>query len=256
MTPATKEGMARRNLKVVLAYDGTDFCGWQIQRRERTVQGVVEEALQRLHDRPVRVRAAGRTDSGVHAHGQVISFDSDSTIPDERVAKAINSRLPRDVRAIHASPVSEDFHARYSARRRIYKYYILPAECSHPFSRRYCLTVKRKLDLQRLNGFASRIAGLHDFTTFAASGDTSESMIREVFSSAFYVEGDFIVFRIEGNAFLWRMVRSLVGTMLSLDADGKPPAALSEAISARDRQFAGETAPAKGLSLYEVVYDE
>lgn len=256
MTPTMREGMTRRNLKVVLSYDGTDFCGWQIQRRERTVQGVVEEALQRLHDHPVRVRAAGRTDSGVHAHGQVISFESDSTIPDDRLSKAINSRLPRDVRAIYACPVSDDFHARYSARRRIYKYYILPAECSHPFFRRYCLTVKRKLDLQKLNRFAAKISGVHDFTTFAAAGDSSESMTREVFSSAFYVERGFIVYKIEGNAFLWRMVRSLVGTMLWLDAEGKSSEALSEAIDARDRRMAGDTAPAKGLSLHGVIYDE
>lgn len=248
--------MPKRNLKVTLSYDGTDFCGWQIQRRERTVQGVVEEALDRLHDHPVRVKAAGRTDSGVHAHGQVISFESDSTVPDDRFTRALNSRLPRDVRAVSALPVSETFHARYSARRRIYKYYILPSEHSDPFARRFCLTVKRNLDLRRLNSYAARIVGVHDFTTVAAVGDEAESMVREVFTSAFYVEGRFVVYRIDGNAFLWKMVRSLVGTMLAVNAEESSPSRFSELLEARDRSLAGDTAPAKGLFLSRVLYDE
>ena len=248
--------MSKRNLKVILSYDGTDFCGWQIQRRERTVQREVEEALLRLHEHPVRVHAAGRTDSGVHACGQVISFRSDSTVPDERFARALNSRLPRDVRAVAVCPMEDGFHARYSARRRIYKYYILQSDYSDPFARRFCLTVKRTLDLQRLNSYAGRIVGMHDFTTFAAAGDEEESMVREVFSSAFYVEGAFIVFRIEGNAFLWKMVRSLVGTMLAADAEDLSPARFGELLDRRDRSLAGDTAPAKGLFLAKVLYDE
>lgn len=248
--------MSKRNLKAVLAYDGTDFCGWQIQRSDRTVQGVVEEALERLHGHPIRVKAAGRTDSGAHAHGQVISFESDSTVPDDRFARAMNSRLPRDVRVVYAEVRPDDFHARYSARRRIYKYYILPAEYSDPFSRRYCLTVKRRLDLRKLNGYAAKIIGVHDFTTFAAAGDQSESMTREIFTSSFHIEGRFIVYRIEGNAFLWRMVRSLIGTMLGLDSEQKPPECFEEVLRSRDRGAARDTAPAKGLSLHKVIYDE
>ncbi len=256
MTPAMRLRMAKRNLKVILSYDGTDFCGWQVQRSERTVQGVVEDALARLHDHPVRVKAAGRTDSGAHAHGQVISFESDSSVPDNRLAMAMNSLLPRDVRVVTAQLAADDFHARYSARRRIYKYYILPAGYSDPFARRYCLTVKRRLDLQRLNSFAAKIIGVHDFTTFAATGDASESMTREIFSSAFHVEGRFIVFRIEGNAFLWRMVRSLIGTMLGLDAEERPSEYFAEVLNRCDRGAARDTAPAKGLSLHKVIYDE
>jgi len=248
--------MSTRNLKVILAYDGTDFCGWQIQRRERTVQGVVEEALLRLHEHPVRVRAAGRTDSGVHARGQVISFESDSTVPDDRLTRALNSRLPRDVRAVDACPVDDGFHARYSARRRIYKYYLLPGQYSDPFSRRYCLTVKRSLDLRKLNSFAAKIVGVHDFTTFAAVGNDDESMVREVHACSFYREGRFVVFRIEANSFLWRMVRSLVGTILAVDAEGHSASYFADLIDGRDRGLAGDTAPAKGLFLFRVIYDE
>ncbi|MBN1686096.1 MAG: tRNA pseudouridine(38-40) synthase TruA [Spirochaetales bacterium] len=252
----TRRRKLTRNLKVILCYDGTDFCGWQIQRQERTVQGVVEEALFRLHEHPVRVKAAGRTDSGVHARGQVISFESDSTVPDERFARALNSRLPRDVRAVAVHPVDDEFHARYTARRRIYKYYLLPAAYSDPFARRYCLTVKRDLDMQRLNGYAGRILGVHDFTTFAAASDDSGSMMRQIFSSAFCLEGRFIVYRIEGNSFLWKMVRSLVGTMLAADSQGLSPLQFGELLDRRDRTLAGDTAPAKGLFLTRVIYDE
>ncbi len=177
-------------------------------------------------------------------------------MPDERFTKAFNSRLPRDVRAVSAEPVADDFHARYSARRRIYKYYILPAEHSDPFTRRFCLTVKRELSLQSLNNYAAGIVGTHDFATFTAAGDKSESTVREVFSSAFYVEGRFIVFKIEGNAFLWKMVRSLVGTMLAAGAEDRSPSQFSHTLKACDRSLAGDTAPSKGLFLYKVVYDE
>ena len=248
--------MSRRNLKIVLAYDGSDFCGWQIQRRERTVQGVVEEALEELHGHPVRVKAAGRTDSGVHARGQVINFETDSTIPDERFARALNSRMPRDVRAVSALEADGDFHARYSARKRIYKYYILPAECSDPFSRRFCLTVKKTLDIGLLNRIAAKIVGTHDFTTFAAAGDQSKSKVRDIHSAGMYPEGQFVVFRIIGNAFLWRMVRSLTGTVLEMASEGRPPAYMTELLERKDRNMAGNTAPAKGLTLHRVVYDE
>ena len=246
--------MSNRNLKAVLAYDGTDFCGWQIQSRERTVQGVVEQALLELHEYPIRVSVAGRTDSGVHAHGQVISFVTDSTIPDDRFSRAMNTHLPRDVRVLSTVRESADFHARYSAKRRIYKYYILQAECSDPFSRRFCLTIKRDLDIRVLNGLAAKTVGVHDFTTFAATGDQSDSPVRELFSASFYREGRFVVFRIVGNAFLWRMVRSLTGTILEFAGEGRSPEYLAEVLERRNRRLAGRTAPSKGLTLHKVIY--
>ena len=247
--------MSSRNLKVVLAYDGGDFCGWQIQRRERTVQGVVEKALGELHSHPVRVKAAGRTDSGVHAHGQVINFETDSTIPDDRITRALNSSMPRDVRAVSAVEVAADFHARYSAKQRVYKYYILSAACSDPFSRRFCLTVKKSLDIGLLNRIAAKVVGTHDFTTFAAAGDQSESKVRDIHSAGVYLEDRFVVFRIIGNAFLWRMVRSLTGTILEMASEGRPPEYMTELLESKDRNMAGSTAPAKGLTLHRVVYD-
>ena len=245
-----------RNIRLILAYDGTDFCGWQIQKNQRTVQGVVEHALEQLHDAPIRVRVAGRTDSGVHACGQVINFYTDSSIPEERFARAINTRLPRDVRAISAHEVPETFHARFSARWREYRYRIRQAEYSDPFTRLYCLTVKQKLDLKVLNQYASKLLGNHDFTTFTAAGDQSKSKARTIRAASFYQNGLEIVFRIEGNAFLWKMVRSIVGTIIEHMSDGRHVESISEILGARDRNLAGGTAPAKGLSLYRVTYDE
>lgn len=247
--------LASRNIKLTLAYDGTDFCGWQIQKGQRTVQGVVEEALGHIHGSPIRVGVAGRTDSGVHADGQVISFLSDCTVPDERFVNAINSQLPRDVRALSSICVPNSFHARFSAQWREYKYYIRQAAYSDPFSRFFCLTVKRDLNLKVLNGYASRLVGTHDFTTFAAAGDQSRSKIRAIRSASFYQKGPYIIFRIIGNAFLWKMVRSLIGTILDHVADRHHIESFDKILSARDRSLAGSTAPAKGLSLYRVIYD-
>lgn len=248
--------MCERNLRVTLAYDGTDFCGWQVQASDRTVQGTVEEALSDLHGEPVRVRAAGRTDSGVHARGQVISFGSDSSIPTEVFSRAMNSRLPRDVRVVSCVEAPEGFHARYSARRREYKYYLEPAEYSDPFSRRFALTLKSCPPVRTLNACARKLVGTHDFTTFSAAGDQSASRTRTISSASFYPEGRFIVFRIVGNAFLWKMVRSIVGTVLEVCKQPNPEELFADRMEARDRRRAGTTAPAKGLFLAKVCYDE
>ena len=239
-----------------LAYDGTDFSGWQIQKNQRTVQGVVAQALEQIHGHPVDLRAAGRTDSGVHAHGQVANFISDSTIPTGRFGLALNTKLPRDVQALASDEVSDTFHSRYDARWRVYKYFIHNAPYDDPFSRRYSIIIKRKLDINLLNVHAAALIGIHDFTTFSAAGDQSESKIREIRNAVFYPEREFLVFRIVGNAFLWRMVRSILGTLLEIEESRRASGYLKSVLCARDRSLAGTTAQAKGLSLYQVGYDE
>ncbi len=248
--------MSERKLRIILAYDGTDFCGWQIQACGRTVQGEVERALEILHEHPLGVCAAGRTDSGVHARGQVISFRSDATVPDERFARALNSHLPRDVRALSCVVTTDEFHARYSARWREYKYYIEPAEVSDPFSRRFAWTLKTCPDLRTLNACARLLVGTHDFAAFSAAGDKSRSTVRSIRSATFHVENRFVVFRIVGNAFLWKMVRSVVGTIVACCREARPPDAFRRVLVSRDRRRAGTTAPAKGLVLTRVYYDE
>ncbi len=248
--------MERRNVRLVLAYDGTEFLGWERQAEGRTVQAVVEAALGELHGHPVGVVAAGRTDSGVHAAGQVISFSSDSPVPDDRFHHALNGLLPHDVRALRGGRVGDEFNARYSARARVYKYYLRAEEVECPTTRRYCWSLRKPPDLRRLISLSAAVVGTHDFTTFAASGDSSASKVRDVYSSVFYREGDALVFKIAGNAFLYRMVRSLVGTFVELETRGEGPEKLKELLARRDRDAAGPTAPARGLFLEKVLYDD
>ena len=245
-----------RKIRLDVSYDGTDFAGWQIQNGERTVQAEVERALGEILDRTVGVTGSGRTDSGVHASQQVVHFTcGNGNIPPERYRDAVNAHLPRDIRVLKSSAVSDSFHARYDARVRIYRYQILNADAAPAYFDRYCYLVRRPLSVRRLNELAAPLAGVHDFTTFAAAGDTSKSRIREIFSAVFYREGPFLVFRIAGNAFLWKMVRSILGTILELDKKGEGAGEMKAALESGDRNRAGTTAPARGLFLHRVIYD-
>lgn len=249
--------MEERNIRLLIGYDGTGFCGWQRQTDERTVQGVIEDALAVIHRHPVTLHAAGRTDSGVHAVGQVANFASDNPgIPADKYAAALNSLLPKDVRVMKSRAASQGFHSRFSARSREYRYYLYPAIPCPPHLSRYCWAVNRMPDLRRLNRFAGALAGTHDFATFTAAKDMSRSTHRIVETAAFYMEGPCIVFIIRANGFLMKMVRSLVGTMLTLEKNGADGGEMKRLLSACDRDCAGETAPAWGLFLHEVLYDE
>ena len=248
--------MTDRNIRLVLGYDGTGFCGWQRQNNGRTVQQVLEDALKAMHKHPVGTSAAGRTDSGVHAVGQVANFRSDiAGIPPEKYAAALNSLLPRDVRVLDSREAPGEFHARFSAKAREYRYYIYPAIPCPPHMARYCRAVKRIPDLRLLDTFAASLIGEHDFATFTAAGDMSSSTVRLIDTASFFMEGPYIVFRVRANAFLMRMVRSVVGTMMDLERNGAGPGAMRDLLEARDRLIAGETAPAWGLFLHEVYYD-
>jgi tRNA pseudouridine38-40 synthase len=249
--------MPARNIKAVVAYDGTGFFGWQSQKKGRTVQEELQKSLQCMHSHRVHLHAAGRTDSGVHADGQVVNFFTDMpAVPAERFAPALNSRLPGDVRVLSTQEVPDEFHARYSARARVYRYFIHPGPIVAPVQRHYCLRLGRSPDLSRLNRLAGCLPGRHDFTTFSALADRSSSKVREVYSAAFYPDGPFIVFRIAASSFLWRMVRSIVGSLLELEGRDEPADSMRAALAARDRGLAGSTAPAVGLFLHKVIYDE
>lgn len=249
--------MNERNIRLLLAYDGTDFCGWQRQDNGRTVQAELETALQAMHKHPVTVHAAGRTDSGVHASGQVVNFTSDvASIPEDKYTAALNSLLPRDVRVMGSLEAERDFHARFSASAREYRYYLYPAIPAPPHLARYCWAVNRTPDLGVLNRYAAALIGEVDFATFTAAGDTSSSTRRYVEAASFFIQGPWVVFRIRANAFLMKMVRSLVGTIVGLEKTGAGRNAMVDRIEARDRLQAGETAPARGLFLHEVYYHE
>ncbi|HET6450867.1 MAG TPA: tRNA pseudouridine(38-40) synthase TruA [Spirochaetia bacterium] len=247
--------MAERNIRLTLAYDGTDFEGWQVQNRGRTVQGVIEEGLQRMHGHPVRVLAAGRTDSGVHATGQVASFRSDiASIPGSRFRDAVNAYLPHDVRVLSSAEVEWTFHARRSARQRVYRYYTVCGPVLLPHLRHYRHWMRRSPDLVRLNSMAAVLVGQHDFTCFSAEGDANHSKVRRVDVSAFHREGETLVYTIAATSFLWKMVRTIMGTLFSLEEQAMGARELRLVMEARSRANAGATAPARGLFLERVIY--
>ncbi len=244
-----------RNIRLDVAYDGTNYCGWQIQPNEITVQGVLEKALGKIHKKPMDVIGSGRTDSGVHADMQVVNFQTDiKSIPGENFRAAINSLLPLDIRVLKSQEVADDFHSRFNAYRRTYKYYIKLGEVGHPRYRDFCYLVRKPLNLPLLNNLSRELLGEHDFTTFAASGDQAPTKTRTIYSATFYPEGEFIVFKICGNAFLQRMVRSITGTLLDMGWKGEKPETLRDILKAKDRSLAGTTAPARGLFLNKVEY--
>ena len=252
-----KSTMGERNLRLTVAYDGTHFLGWQSQGKGRTVQGTLTAALERMHHHPVVVHAAGRTDSGVHAIGQVVNFVTEiDSIPADRMCLALNQLLPIDLRVSDSAEAHREFHARFDARRRTYRYNILTAPVGVPHLRLYSHRVIHQLDLVRLNRLAAPLIGEHDFTTFAAPSESSPSKVREVYSAAFHAEGPLTVFTISANGFLWRMVRSIVGTILKLAQQNEDAEALRAMLEAQDRSLVGPTAPPQGLFLYKVDYDE
>jgi tRNA pseudouridine38-40 synthase len=248
---------SRRTIKLLIAYDGTDFLGWQIQKQGRTVQGVLEEALHTMHKEPVSLVGSGRTDSGVHAAGQVAHFATGlDGVPSERFAPALNSSLPPDVKVLQSCEVSPDFHARYSAVNRVYRYYFYPSPLCPPYMQRYAYDIKKRLDINRLNAMASVLVGEHDFTTFATAGEEDQTMIRTITSACFFSSGPHLVFHIAGNGFLRKMVRSIVGTLLELEQSGGSGDDAAAILQSKQRERAGTTAPACGLFLHRVDYHE
>jgi len=245
-----------RNIKLIIAYDGTDFRGWQRQENERTVQGEIENALFKMHGHHVSVTGAGRTDSGVHAAGQAASFCTDiESIAPDRFTPALNSLLPRDARIIYSRETDSAFNARFSAKSRLYRYqFLCRTSAPMPHECRYHLRLRRFPSLELLNSYGRLLLGETDCTIFAGAGDTSKSKNRYIYSSYFYAEKDSLVFEIRANAFLRNMARSIAGTFLHYEEMKTPPEKLREIITAGERPLAGPTLPPHGLFLWKVEY--
>lgn len=261
-----------RRFRLDLAYDGTNFEGWQTQLREgptreglvrkqeepqgRTVQAELEKALAVLVKAPCPVVGAGRTDSGVHARGQCAHFDAETKMQGENFLRGLNSLLPPDVRVMACREVDPRFHARFSALARVYHYHIVPAQTLLPWEVPYVHRVYELPPVAVLNSMASLLHGEINFTSFAHAKDPSLSKNRYIYHASFFPQGDRLIFKIAGNAFLWRMVRTLVGTLLDLADRGQGPREFATILAAHDRRAAGPTAPGQGLYLHKVIYDE
>ena len=249
------------NFKLIVQYDGTDFHGWQMQSELRTVQGELTRALSLIEGRDVVVHGSGRTDSGVHAEGQVASVKLERVIAPEKLRSAINGNVEKDVRVMSAEIVPEDFHARYSAREKTYRYRIVNGPVISPFWLRYAHHEARSLDLDRMKEIANLFLGEHDWTAFSSAQSDAETKVREVtrceVSSRVDERAQFPVLEITMSAsgFLRYMVRSLAGTLLAAGRGEMDRALVLRALNEGDRGLVGATAPPQGLTLVSVRYE-
>ncbi len=245
-----------RRYRATIEYDGTDFAGFQWQPQVRTVQGEIEAALQRLTGAEVKVVGAGRTDAGVHALGQVVSFSAATGIPVERMAAAMNSVLPADVRVVRAGETDEGFNARFSARSRSYVYVMLNRAEPSALLRRYVCHVRGALDAQAMADAAGRLVGEMDFAAWANSLGEVRTTVRRVFRCAVRRRGAWVLLFVEASGFLHGMVRNIAGTLMQVGSGKRRPEEMEAITASRDRRMAGPTAPAHGLCLVRVSYTD
>ena len=245
-----------RRIRLIVSYDGTNYVGWQLQENGVSVQQRLNEALAYLTGEPIQVHGSGRTDSGVHARAQVAHFDTSARMPADKFAIAMNTRLPRDIRVLYSEETTEDFHARFSAKNKTYRYTVQTGPHSDVFTRDTALHVHTPLDLERMQHAAKDVLGEHDFAAFMSAGSTLERTVRTVFRSEWTRDGRYLYYDVSANGFLYNMVRILVGTMLEIGSGKLPQDALARAIASKRRDDAGATAPPHGLMLIRVQYED
>src|SRR6266487_3346499 len=247
-----------RNLKLIIAYDGTDFCGWQVQPDAPSIQGTLASAIGRITGEKVLPQGSGRTDAGVHALAQVATFATESVIPAANLQIALNDVLPASIRVLETTEVAAEFHARKSARAKTYRYRIYRGDVCPPFLARYVWHYPYPLDEDAMKAAAALVLGEHDFTSFAAvdpERDTAEvNNARRIFCSQWRREGVELIYEIRGNGFLHHMVRNLVGTFILIGKGSLKATDVPRILKAGDRSAAGATAPASGLYLVSVEY--
>lgn len=243
-----------KRIKLTIAYDGTNYCGWQIQPNGITVEEVLNKTLQKLTGENILVIGASRTDSGVHAIGNVAVFDTETTIPAERIAMALNQRLPEDIVITKSEEVPLDFHPRYCDSSKTYEYHIINTRIPVPTKRLTNYFVSYQLDLEKMRQAAAYLVGEHDFVSFCNVRTDVESTVRKVTALDILQNGEEITIRITGNGFLYNMVRIIVGTLIRVGRGFYEPEKVKEILEAKDRKAAGVTAPAHGLVLVEIDY--
>ncbi|PHV71299.1 tRNA pseudouridine(38-40) synthase TruA [Sporanaerobium hydrogeniformans] len=242
--------------KLIVAYDGTHYHGFAKQPNGITIQELLEKAAEAILNQPIHVIGAGRTDTGVHAKAQCCVFDATTEIMPERLVKAINSKLPRDVVVQSIELVSEAFHPRYAAKRKTYRYQIHNGKVQDPFIYRYAYFYPYKLDLRKMQEAATHIVGKHDFAAFCSAGSSVKTTIREVYRLEITKQGELIQIDICGNGFLYNMVRIIVGTLIEVGIGRKAPDSLVTIIESKNRKLASPTAPPQGLMMLNIEYGE
>lgn len=244
-----------RRIALIIEYDGTNYVGWQVQPNGTAVQEVIDDAFEKLiGERPV-LHASGRTDSGVHALAQVAHFDTECRIPGDKFCFALNTRLPSDIRIKASFETPADFHARFCVKEKHYVYTVNNAKHASAFTRNTALHVHYPLDLERLNEAALHFLGTHDFNAFRSSGSCSASTVRTIYASEWEKDGSYYRYHVAGSGFLYNMVRIMTGTMLRIGLGFDSPDTVKAALENPEREHAGDTAPAHGLTLARVVYD-
>ncbi|OPJ54861.1 tRNA pseudouridine(38-40) synthase TruA [Alkalithermobacter paradoxus] len=242
-----------RNIKLTIEYEGTNYAGWQRQKNGISIQEVIENAILKVTGEIVNLTSSGRTDSGVHALGQVANFTTSSAIPAEKFAGAINSKLPEDICIISSQEVCMDFHSRYSAKKKVYRYVILNSRYKRPIYRNFSYNINYDLDMGKVKDQAKQLIGTHDFVGFMSSGSSVKTTVRTIYDISIKEEEDLIIIEVEGNGFLYNMVRIIAGTLIDIGR-GRIKEDLKTIIESKDRNRAGHTAPAKGLFLKKVYY--
>ena len=241
-------------IKLTLSYDGTNYCGWQKQKNGVSVQEIVEKALKELTGQEISVVASGRTDAGVHAEAQVVSFDYDGNIPPERLYLALNTILPDDIKATDSSEEGKSFNARKSAKKKTYVYSFYVSKTILPLKERYATLVKEKPDLALMEKASKLLIGKHDFSAFCSVGSSVKTTTRTIYSIDALEEGDTINVYVCGNGFLYNMVRIIAGTLLEIGQKKRTEESIVKALESGKRELLAKTLPAKGLSLKSVEY--
>jgi tRNA pseudouridine38-40 synthase len=243
-------------IKLLLEYDGSNYHGFQLQKNANTIQAELEKAIYRLSGEQVAIVCAGRTDAGVHAWGQVVAFNSYSTIPGERWAYALNSQLPEDIQVLESQETSAEFNPRFDALKKCYCYLIYRQKEKATFYRHYAFCSTEPLKLEAMQEAAGILKGRQNFRCFCASGSSARTFEREIFRCCLSEKGPYLLLHIEADGFLYNMVRIITGTLLEVGRGKYPPQYLREIIASQDRTRAGPTAPPQGLYLLQVFYPE
>lgn len=241
-----------KRIELIVSYDGTNYCGWQIQKNGITVEEILNRELRKLLKEEVAVIGASRTDSGVHCRGNIAVFDTETKIPPEKICYALNERLPQDIVIQQSREVAADFHPRKCNSRKTYEYRIWNRRFRDPLHRLYSYFVYVPLDVEAMKEAAACLEGEHDFASFCSSGSQAASTVRTLYEVAVEKEGDMVTVRLTGNGFLYNMVRIIVGTLIKIGMHVYPPSHMKEILEARDRRAAGPKAPAVGLTLMQI----